>query len=528
MADSLMKYQSSFSGPEIDAAVQAELGDVYGENNLPGCRLIGSEQANPAYLRETIIPGAYTAIFYTDGPDELMNIVAPIRMHVYYGPEVNDPDNTEGLIQTILCGAILYWRNLESTNPELRFVWTRLDLGVQQITIIDNLLSTSNTAALSANMGRYLKFLLDNLQIGGPNLLFNSGFTNPTNPSIGWQFTTCASLSDQFLGFESNAKTRIVDIDSSTLTDADITSVRITNEYTPLACATPMEYTASVYVPSVFDLPTGVDSAQVFIQIGFLNSAKNAYIKFKTTNVVLTKEQCQQTLQRISVTDTSPNETSYIDVVYGVIGKGKVSMSTAKLEMGKYALGWQLSYLDGYEEYINATKFHNVDVTMTDIDEQQAFIYDKLLAKFRNEYVAIGGGGGFVISKTPPSCEKVLWLNTNDHNGKLYRYNAESVPPSWIKVVLPPFEYLSADPTDTERFWLDVSESNEIDSAVLKYYDLATKTYRPVTGKAGKIFEESLVPPEDHSILWIHTTTHVERYYSETLHDWTIVRATWG
>ena len=690
MADSLEKYLSQYTGAEIDEAISNELGDVYGEENLPGCRLIGKEQANPAYLRETIIPGAYTAIFFTDGPDELMNNVSPVRMHVYYGPEVDNPNNTEGLIQTILCGAILYWRNLEATDPTMRYVWTRVDLGVQQVTVIDNLKSYSVTAALSANMGRFIKYLIDTLQIGGPNLLFNSGFTNPKNPSVGWQFSQCAKLSDEYLGFESNPKTRIVNIDSNSLTDGDISTVRITNEYTPVASNTPLEYTASVYVPAVlkaegtnilpnsswstdttgwelnssvntfdqnvkfndcnsikfyrdgmqstdphawvgiavkcFDTPTAIGdmfkasfyvyindhtkfngdfgvnlyeykadgdyinfvntiitpnashdgkwtkitvskkigstdctgvgisilmarngeswvsnprlerttedfensdpSAQVFIQLGFLNAAKTAYVKFKSTTLTLTESQCKSTLQRISVTDVSPNEYSFIDVVYGVIGKGKAQMSTAKLEMGKYALGWQLSNLDGYNEYINATKIHDYPITMTTPDQQQSVVFDLASNAFKNEYVAIGGGGGFVISATAPQCTKVLWFNTTDHGGKFYRYDSTLL--LWVKCLPPSYEYLAADPQDVERFWLDIAEVDDIKTAILKYYDPVRKIYRPITGRAGNFIEESLTPPDDHSILWIHTDTQIPRYYSKSRNSWTIMRATWG
>ena len=58
--------------------------------------------------------------------------------------------------------------------------WIFVDMGVQQIDVIDNLTSRRTEAALSANMGRELKSIIDNLSIGNLNLLDNSGLLRGT------------------------------------------------------------------------------------------------------------------------------------------------------------------------------------------------------------------------------------------------------------------------------------------------------------------------------------------------------------
>ena len=517
-------YNSLFTGPEIDASVEGELGTVYGEYETPGCRLLGTEQANPTELRSVVIAGAYTIYFFYDGPTQLTG-TSPIRMHVYYGvtPEVDG--NTEGLIQTILCGAVLYWRDLFGSDATTRYDWNVIDLGVQQITVIDNLLSTNVSAALSANMGRFLLAFINGLSISGENMLINSGFTHPETPYLGWSLSPTVTLTGDFLSFESNPKIRLVKVDNSLSTSGDMGYIQTAVGYHPNLSSLPMEYTASVYIPSVIVVS---DYVEVFIQIGFLDSTKTSYLGFEKKILHLTAEMCATTLQKLTVTATSPIYTGgFIDVSYGVVGTGTATFGGAKLNLGHYATGWSPSYTDQYNEFINAIKIREIPIHLTDIADQQALVYTMATADFTNVDVAIGGGGGFIASATEPLCKKVLWYNLSDLGGKFYRYDTTLSTPAWVKCIKAPFDRTTT-PTDIERFQLDISTEDAIHPAGLKYWDPETLSWRLVGASPGKCYDVSLIAPSNNELLWVHSTTHLMRYYDTTNNKWELIHAAWG
>ena len=144
-------YASEYTGAEHDVAVGRILGNKYQDSEDPGCHLIGTDSSNPQNLFEVILPGKYTIFFYEDIATGNVPITmpfagnSPIFMQVTY-------DGENHHYQRITIGAGLYYRDLMSGNYD----WIFVDMGVQQIDVIDNLTSRRTEAALSANMGRIL------------------------------------------------------------------------------------------------------------------------------------------------------------------------------------------------------------------------------------------------------------------------------------------------------------------------------------------------------------------------------------
>jgi hypothetical protein len=234
MADA-KKYTSRFTGSEIDAAIRRALGAEYGDTIIPGTRLVGRTSDNPIDLNELTYPGIYTAYFYRHGPRELekLNGTTPISIMVYNDAEYSaaeaqaqensnsEVEDTLTLRQTILSLSYaadtslassgfdegsrvvyMFYRDfdaltasggmayLDSGAGASGYGWEKLLLSNGNLTVINNLESSSAENVLSANMGRYLKALIDGDDDGGVNLLVASnGHSEAINPAQGLFFS---------------------------------------------------------------------------------------------------------------------------------------------------------------------------------------------------------------------------------------------------------------------------------------------------------------------------------------------------
>lgn len=195
-------FVSKFTGPEIDKALKQSLGNIYGDELKPGTRLVGEFIEDPIDLNELRIPGQYTSYFYLHGPKQLaeMNGNTPISISVFKNanPELQLTTGDEqqlSLWQTIIAlsyatesissaginaGDIVvnfFYRDLmrDDINSEGStsegYGWQAALMTSGNTTVINNLRSSSTSAALSANMGRYLKKLIDEDDDGVLNLL---------------------------------------------------------------------------------------------------------------------------------------------------------------------------------------------------------------------------------------------------------------------------------------------------------------------------------------------------------------------
>jgi hypothetical protein len=192
-----MEYTSLFTGEEIDEAIRKILGNNYDTNIIPGTRLIGRYYDEPADLNDLDIPGVYTAYFFRNGPLDLeaSNGNTPIQISVF-SAEDYEYSGVTSLFQTIITMAYatedmdtvgiaegssllyLYYRDLLDPNIDINSQdrgWTRLLLSNGSMKVVNNLFSTDKNAVLSANMGRYLKKLIDGDAVGGVNLIQSSG-----------------------------------------------------------------------------------------------------------------------------------------------------------------------------------------------------------------------------------------------------------------------------------------------------------------------------------------------------------------
>lgn len=195
-------FITKYTGPEIDKAIGESLGNIYGDQLKPGTRLVGEYIENPIDLNDLTIPGQYTAYFYLHGPKQLakLNGNTPISISVFKNTNPNETLTTgnsqePSLWQTIIAlsyattenkaagieiGSVIvnfFYRDLNSSDAALEgsttegYGWYSSLMTSGSTTIINNLSSNNPNAALSAYMGKYLKYLIDNDDDGTTNLL---------------------------------------------------------------------------------------------------------------------------------------------------------------------------------------------------------------------------------------------------------------------------------------------------------------------------------------------------------------------
>ena len=549
-------YKSLYTGHEIDLAVGRILGNKYQENVDPGCYLIGESQDMPENLFQVTIPGKYTIFFYHDiGPDNVeiempwqtlfkTTSVSPIFLQVSY--EGNHH------WQRILIGAHLYYRDLSLADGSKDYNWKYIDLGVQKVDVIDHLKSNRADAALSANMGRELKGIIDNLAIGNINLADNTGLVRSFDA---W------STTHQTYATRTNEKT-LCDrptfaLDATKLISLTESVVVASSNIHCTEAIYGMSYTASAYVSN-----TTVDGC-VFIQITFEDENHQRINGGKVEKII---QPNTGTWDRISV--TVKNEylnAKYVKMAFGVNRLTLAYFALPKLEWGVYATQWMPSYYDMWTEFDNANFLNEipVDINFDTLDQQQSIVYDETKKSFVNEYVAVGGGGGFVQSVSAPKDTRVLWFhkagngplsntwdghNSYTYTNKLYRCIGEGVDgvdipleyregpmincdgKLWHSFIPPSFAQFSETDwnniNDITRAWANLDREDDYHPAVLNYYDERRKKWRPIGAAPAVNWEFSATPPADTEKMWIQTPQFVLKFYYDGA--WVPIHAIWG
>lgn len=530
-----MSYKSQFTGAEADKAIGEVLGNEYGNDVNPGCKQIGLTEDLRQDLNQVIIPGLYTVFFYYNGPEELETMSpSPIRMRVYWEGSKE--------IQWILYHTDVYYRDIQTTTK-----WTKVPLAAKEIEIIDNLSSDKVNAALSANMGRYLKQYIDGRVIGGPNLITNSSFNYPYDAERGWLWskTTGADgvitwntrISSVVMHNQFKTNVGAVDIISNS---AENPSVYLTTDpaFMPSSMESACVYTASVYLYSASGF-TSVDETvnkkyiDVILQVSLLNDSGDGYLEQSTaTNYRIYEDDVDNSGRlNVRIINTFKHELKVSAKLYvsiGLITNGTVTIYAPKLEYGHYATAWSQSYMDQYDEFINAKRFHGIETQSPSdraLKQQSGYRYDIDKSQFVLDELAVGGGGGFVSGNTEPTEHQCLWFDTSDYGGYSKRY----IPGiGWMRIPISSIIRSETAPADTSKWWLDPTNETDVIAASLKYYDEARKIWRlPVTAPT-KCFVIQSTPPENNGLIWIHSDTHIPRVYDETKSDWIIMHAAWG
>lgn len=548
-------YKSLYTGHEIDLAVGRILGNKYQENIDPGCYLIGETQDMPENLFQITIPGKYTIFFYYDiGPDNVeiempwqtlfkTTSVSPIFLQVSY--EGNHH------WQRLYIGAHLYYRDLDLADGSKDYNWKHIDLGVQKVDVIDHLKSERADAALSANMGRHLKSIIDNLVIGNINLADNTGLVRGFDA---WSTTHAAyATRDTSKTLCSRPAFKMDASKLISLTESVV--VAQSNAYCTEAIYG-MTYTASAFVSNT------TKDGSVFIQITFEDANHQRINGSKYEEMI---QPNSETWKRISVTVTNEYlNAKYVKIAFGVNRLTLAHFALPKLEWGVYATQWMPSYYDMWTEFDNANFINEipVDIDTDNIKQQQSIVYDDTKGKFVNESVAVGGGGGFVQSVDPPVERQVLWYRLPKYGAssniglgdsyrnvyKLYRNrhaNSDAVDNAsaayfgitdggenaqWVKVVPPVFAQFNKDEwagiNDADRAWLNNTEEDDLHPAVLNYYDYNRKTWRAIGAAPSVNWVIDDTPPEDTDRMWIQTPQFILKFY----HDgaWVPIHAIWG
>lgn len=514
-------YNSEYTGPEIDKAVGEVLGSLYGESADPGCHLIGKEQANPQNLYEVNLPGKYTILFYYDADENgsipLKNIAttpsAEGEDEEYASIEGNSPIfmtvtySGNHLYQRITIGAALFWRDLLDADNHN---WTYVNMGVTQTVIVDHLHSTSPNEALSGNMGRELKSMIDNLDIGNINLINNSGLARDSEC---WNFPTYTTGT---VNISRNTNDKYFEkptfhISATGYSDTDYVSIANSIMYDAVV-ESGVTYTASVCVKATSDI-------EAFIQITYLDVTKNTTVGSSTNKVSVSANKWTR------IKTSVLNATGvYARVSFGIKGNGDVLFALPKLETGSYATQWMPSYYDMWREFDNANFINEVFVDTDDLKQFDGIFYDETEGNFINYPAATGGGGGFVPSEIEPDHHEVLWYKLDTTANRGYYYNKQTG--RWERTSLPVFYQGEEAPIDTERGWLDTRKSSSSVPATLNYHDDTLKKWRPVGAAPGVNWVFSETPPENTGLIWIQTPNFIMKLWYDGA--WVPIHAIWG
>lgn len=525
-------YGSEYTGAEHDLAIGRILGNKYGQNEDPGCHLVGTTNENPQNLFELQRPGKYTIHFYYDmGPNGVpINIPfegnSPIFMTVTVGRDIfksDTVDDVECLYQQVMVGGSLFWRDLLHND----YAWREVILENRDIEIIDNLTSNRTDAALSANMGRELKYIIDTQQIGNMNLINNSALRRGIQYWI-YDSSHVSRATDRTFDSKPTFK---VNVSSGLSNDQTM----FTSNAEPITINGIGLLTASIYVYSTANIEL---SLSINVMVGNLLSPTDSVKKsFKLSGSNVWK--------RISVTTKDLSSLTATTKAYIAVSVtppvSNVYFALPKLEYGQYATGWMPSYYDMWCEYDNANFINEVLVDTDNLQEQDGLVYRAESDSFVNYPVATGGGGGFISlepDRDPASGEWIPPVYVRSHKELLYHMDFETrdatyrqlkfynrLSSRWENLLSPPFYLSSTPPEDRDIGWLDLRTDNGSSfSATLNYYD--GSNWRPITAKAAGVWYFGASAPSDTSLMWIKTPDFIPHLYYEG--TWEPLHAVWG
>ena len=571
-------YSVDYTGDEINVALGRLLCDQYGAEPEPGCHVIGKDSYNPINLNTVRIPGMYTAFFYNHGPSVLniYNGTSPIRMHVYSDEDYNtgkkatwqtiealiydDGDETTG--QEKSEQLYLFFRDIENCDAEdetADYGWARMKLSTGSTVVINNLKSENPHVALSANMGRYLKYLIDNDDQGSSNLLINSDYVNG---DTGWIFSEDAEILifegtnqiENMFGRNSNG------VVVSTKSD-EYRGVAVDAAFMPAINGTEDYITASVYVMSP-------NKATVFAQLQLCDIDGNAINEHISTydNEFETDSEGDQPITStfnsyITVTSVAGSELSRIVITlpkiklfaaqypvkkisfyFGVTGGGDARFYHPQLEHGRHATSWHMNWYDMWYEFDNARFLNEIpidrDITIDTIHNQQTLVFSEAEKQFIARYIATGGGGGFVAQDEPPEHTEVLWYCTKNNSAMGYYINNfyAYMNGSWKQLSYKVLES-TTPPDDKTVLWINTSPTtsytncrpySKTEPPDLMYYDTNDSKWRPVGAarRPGFIIQREVPNEADSDLMWIHPDTWIARVYYKN--KWYPIQAVWG
>ena len=570
-------YSVDYTGDEVNKALGRLLGDAYGDDVDPGCHLIGKDSYNPVNLNTVRVPGAYTAYFYNHGPSVLnvYNGTSPIRMHVYSDEDFAGSGQTamwqtiEALVYTeadLTTGQeageqlFLFYRDIlhcSSDDESVDYGWSKMKLSTGSTVVVNNLKSDNQHIALSANMGRYLKHLIDTDDQGTSNLLLNSDFNNG---DTGWILSSDASIieddnqAENMFGRPSHGILIYTE-------NTDYCGVATDAAYMPIINGTEKNLTASVYVRSA-------TNATVFAQIQLCDENGEAIIQaIETTDndyetdsesaepyaVTLSSYMtvtslANSNLSRITITIPRVDlfatifSAKKVSFYFGVVGGGEARFFHPQLELGKHPTAWHPNWYDMWFEYDNARYLNEIhldsDVNIDTIKDQQTFVFSAEEQEFIARYIATGGGGGFVAQDDPPEETEMLWYCTKtNRSANYYAKNFYAyIDGSWkqlaYKVLVSPTQ-----PDDRSTLWVNTSTSksysgcrpySETEPPDLLYYDTTYGKWRVIGAarRPGFIIQREVPAAEDSDLMWIHPDTWIARVYYNN--KWYPIQAVWG
>lgn len=569
-------YVSEFTGDELDFAISQALGNAYRGNNTPGCHLVGDSSEFAVNLDTLTIPGKYTMYFYENGPIPLNGVVSPIFVNVFWS-------GGNKLFQTIMVGATLYWRDINSGDTR----WQVIDMGVEA-TIITNSLEFRESGieeALSQRMGTKLKRMLESLKIGNVNLIdFSNGLFGYDNvmthfwSAVGGTVETVnySTLTDtsKFPYFDD------LDIDDVTLfkstgDNATFTSYGRSSEgsYNPIHTSNAESYTASVYliVPESFtslgndcvayiklfdgDPSSPINVATNEIRLNLLGPNDKGTDKAYCYNQIDDSRDVPATdigYYRLSVTISKSKTLSNfgnIKIQFGFKGTGAQGiMLLPKVEYGDYATQYNHSWGDLYYYFNNCEQIFGVNINAispSSFADQEGLVYSSSTQMFMHEPVAVGGGGGFLSCGTESGD-----ANSNARRDKILVYDQGANRPevanykhpglfifrngTWTNIYIPAFTQCGGSgmptvPVQNDYGWLDTTARDANQPATLKYYDDLTKSWRAVGAALADsaVFYVSETPDNTKTkLIWIKKSTHAPYFHDGS--NWVPMLAVWG
>lgn len=586
-------YVSQFTGDELDFAISSALGDKYRGNLSPGCHTIGASMDMQVDFDSLTIPGKYTAYFYLHGPKTLIG-VSPLCIQVFWGATMLYQTIQVGarLFWRDLISGDTEWKEV-NMGVEATVIVDNLitDLAATE-TASTMALSANMGAELRKRME---KLQIGNTNLIDFSNVFDDYFHNvsdrwafSSNASIAdMKLSDCVSAAyHQRFPMVDDVDRADVTIFSTNGSGSFSFRTEESNR-NPIQMANKAWYTASVYIlcqTSYFN-GTGDNAAFIFDK----NSSPNVYIKiissgneelattqkslyqlFEEPDIVYSYEKGDEskgeTGGRVSTSNPSIGKTNgyvrltvmyqatsssdTLGIQFGIEGANAGTIAQfvyPKVEYGQYATQYNHSWQDLYYFFNNCEQIYGRTINIDDpgshdaISEQSGLVFKRSTEEFEVEPVAVGGGGGF-LQATPNA------VSTNPRKDKIIIFDpGQSIPGNaayrirglkaiingaWTTLCNSPLTVATtSNGVQIDCGWLDSTEENDVDPAILNYFDKARNKWRPAGAIATQVWFKQLAVPTDPSkrkLIWIKSDTRAPYIYDPDLSKWVPLLALWG
>ena len=586
-------YVSQFTGDELDFAISSALGDKYRGNLSPGCHTIGASMDMQVDFDSLTIPGKYTAYFYLHGPKTLIG-VSPICIQVFWGATMLYQTIQVGarLFWRDLISGDTEWKEV-NMGVEATVIVDNLitDLAATE-TASTMALSANMGAELRKRME---KLQIGNTNLIDFSNVFDDYFHNVSDRWAFSNNASIADmkLSDCVSAAYHQRFPMVDDVDRADVTifstngSGSFSFRTEESNRNPIQMANKAWYTASVYIlcqTSYFN-GTGDNATFIFnkdsspnVYLKIISSGneelattqKSLYQLFEEPDIVYTYEKGDESkgetggrvetsnpsigktngYVRLTVMYQATSSSDTLGIQFGIEGANAGTIAQfvyPKVEYGQYATQYNHSWQDLYYFFNNCEQIYGRTINIDDpgshdaISEQSGLVFKRSTEEFEVEPVAVGGGGGFLqatpdVASTNPRKDQIIIFDPGQSvpGDAAYRIRGLKaiINGAWTTLCNSPLTVATtSNGVQIDCGWLDSTEENDVDPAILNYFDKTRRKWRPAGAIATQVWFKQLEVPTDPSkrkLIWIKSDTRAPYIYDPDLSKWVPLLALWG